>query len=345
MSYIDEPYDPGDGGSYGGSYPPIVLMSSFPNGAIGTVYSQVLQAAYGTGGYTWAITAGSLPAGLSLASSTGTISGTPTTSGTTFFVAQVTDSAGSHGAANLSISIPTQPTIANTSVPAATVGVPYNAAFSGQAGASPYTFAVTAGSLPPGLALASTGGITGTPTAQGTYFFSVTVTDSAAPQASSSANFSITVQRASLSSTVRALDQCVLLGSSDGAVYMVVPGQRHDEDYYGQPVGIFQEWYGVPTPSGKLNLSQLGGATVSARGAGALNVSAIDDIGGETVLSTERRPMMLTALEQARDFMAKAVPKSVRYAPRLHNGGVVDAWFEAHIFILWMRAFWSGRKA
>jgi hypothetical protein len=54
--------------------------------------------------------------------------------------------------------------------------------------------------------------------------------------------------------------------------------------------------------------------------------------------------MNLTAVDTARDFMAVAVGKSERFAMGFNNGGVVDAWFEAHVGILWIRKFFSGRK-
>src|SRR5580658_2657233 len=45
-------------------------------------------------------------------------------------------------------------------------------------GIPPYTFAVTAGSLPPGMSLSTSGTISGTPTAAGSYSFTVNATDS-----------------------------------------------------------------------------------------------------------------------------------------------------------------------
>jgi Putative Ig domain len=61
------------------------------SGTAGSPYAQTLQASGGTPAYTWSITSGSLPSGLTLAATTGTISGTPTASGVTNFTATVTD--------------------------------------------------------------------------------------------------------------------------------------------------------------------------------------------------------------------------------------------------------------
>ncbi|MGD0355485.1 MAG: putative Ig domain-containing protein [Dehalococcoidia bacterium] len=69
-----------------------ITTSSFYAGAVGNSYSQTLAASGGSGTYTFTITSGSLPAGLTLGSG-GSITGTPTTAGTVSFTAQVSDSA------------------------------------------------------------------------------------------------------------------------------------------------------------------------------------------------------------------------------------------------------------
>ena len=59
-----------------------VTTTTLAAGNVGSAYSQTLSAVGGTGSYTWAVTAGTLPAGLTLATGTGVISGTPTAAGT-----------------------------------------------------------------------------------------------------------------------------------------------------------------------------------------------------------------------------------------------------------------------
>jgi len=82
-----------------------ITTSSLPNGTVGTAYSQTLAATGGTSPYTWKITSGSLPTGLSLSSS-GVISGTPTTAGgPTSVTFQVTDNTGTTATSSLSITI------------------------------------------------------------------------------------------------------------------------------------------------------------------------------------------------------------------------------------------------
>ena len=69
-----------------------ILDESIPDSYVGTPYSYQMSACCGTAPYTWSIWSGSLPAGLTLSSS-GLISGTPTTVGYTLVYIRVTDSA------------------------------------------------------------------------------------------------------------------------------------------------------------------------------------------------------------------------------------------------------------
>ena len=87
--------------------PPLSISTvSLPNGTVNVPYNAMLAATGGTGTYTsWAITSGALPPGLSLASATGVISGTPTSAGTANFTAQVTDSSSTTASKPLSITV------------------------------------------------------------------------------------------------------------------------------------------------------------------------------------------------------------------------------------------------
>jgi Flp pilus assembly secretin CpaC len=72
--------------------PPLAVANSLPNGNIGGPYDAVLTATGGKAPYTWTVAAGALPTGLTLAPSTGTITGTPNAAGNFTFTMQVTDS-------------------------------------------------------------------------------------------------------------------------------------------------------------------------------------------------------------------------------------------------------------
>jgi hypothetical protein len=75
---------------------PSIQTTSMPDARIGVSYSKTLLPSGGTSPYTWEITSGSIPDGLTLNTSTGTISGTPTTSNsapsTWNFTVKLTDS-------------------------------------------------------------------------------------------------------------------------------------------------------------------------------------------------------------------------------------------------------------
>ncbi|MBI3097826.1 MAG: putative Ig domain-containing protein [Planctomycetes bacterium] len=69
-----------------------ITTASLPNGVVNSAYSQTLAVTGGQTPFSWALSAGSLPPGLTLGAGAGTISGTPTAAGTYNFTAQATDS-------------------------------------------------------------------------------------------------------------------------------------------------------------------------------------------------------------------------------------------------------------
>jgi uncharacterized protein YhjY with autotransporter beta-barrel domain len=164
--------------------PVTVSPGTLSNGAVATAYNQTITASGGTGPYGFAITSGALPAGLTL-SAGGALTGTPTAGGSFNFTVTATDSSAFPGpfsgsqAYTLTIAAPTL-ALPATPLAGGTLGVTYSAAITPASGGSaPYAYAVTAGALPGGLTLnASTGAISGTPSALGTFNFSITATDS-----------------------------------------------------------------------------------------------------------------------------------------------------------------------
>jgi len=168
----------GGGGGGGGTAGPSVTTASLPAGVRTQAYSASLSATGGTPPYAWAVTAGSLPAGVAL-SAAGALTGTPTAEGTFSPTFTVTDNNVLTGSKQLSILInpPPPPVIATAALPSGTQGQPYSATLSATSGTPPYAWSVTAGSLPAGVALSAAGALTGTPTDNGTFSPTFTVTD------------------------------------------------------------------------------------------------------------------------------------------------------------------------
>jgi hypothetical protein len=159
-----------------------VSSLNLADGVVADSYMQTLDADGGVAPYSWALTAGTLPAGLSLSSS-GLISGTPTLIGSSSFTVTVTDSEGTPATAIATLSITIQPALSvSTSVlPAGTTGSGYSQVLAAAGGVSPYTWSIASGSLPPGLTLGPDGTISGTPSQTGAFSFTVEVEDSEQP--------------------------------------------------------------------------------------------------------------------------------------------------------------------
>src|SRR5207302_1938687 len=145
--------------------------------------------------YAWSLASGSLPSGLTLDSSTGAVSGTPTdATGSYSFTARVTDAASQSATKTLSIALADPLVVTTGSLSGGTVGAAYSDSVAASGGAAPYAWSVSAGSLPPGLALnGSTGAVTGTPSAAGTFNFTVQATDAGNPARTATKDLSVTV--------------------------------------------------------------------------------------------------------------------------------------------------------
>lgn len=174
------------------SIPPL----SMPGGTVGTPYSASVSASGGAGtSRLWSLLGGTLPPGVNLAagpSASGAISGTPTSAGGFSFTVRMVDELGMIAAQMFVINVgqgsgSVPPLYVNANFPNAQVGQSYSAPVTGSGGAGGYGWTVTAGALPPGISLASTGTpstlLSGVPTQDGRFEFSVTVTDAAAQTA------------------------------------------------------------------------------------------------------------------------------------------------------------------
>jgi hypothetical protein len=176
-----------------------VLTSSLPNIDVGNSYNQTLFVTGGIPPYTYSISAGSLPPGITPNNSPA-VAGTPTTAGVYTFTFKVTDFAipPSVATANLSITVNPALRITTTSLPGGAVSAPYSAPpLQATGGAPPYTFSVSLASqqLPLGLSVGPTNGqVGGIPQTAGTDTVEFAVVDSLGGLAT--ANLSITIAAA-----------------------------------------------------------------------------------------------------------------------------------------------------
>ena len=143
--------------------PITVTPASIPNGTLGTEYRQTFTAQGGVAPYTFAITSGALPFGLTL-DPTGPLHGTPQQIGTFVFTVTATDVAGCSGSAAYTMEITCG---TRTVLPAATIRAKY-----APVGLFDDSTACSSGALPSGMFLRGCA-LTGTPATKGTFTFVV----------------------------------------------------------------------------------------------------------------------------------------------------------------------------
>lgn len=157
-----------------------IVTDTLPIGKEEVSYaSTTLEATDGTPAYTWALSSGALPTGLSM-STAGVIFGTPSVDGSFNFTVTVTDAESRTSSKSFAITInPNDPEINTAVMHYSSVGLSYTANLAASGGTGSYTWLIFSGALPTGLSLnPATGVISGTPTIAGTYAFTVQITDS-----------------------------------------------------------------------------------------------------------------------------------------------------------------------
>jgi carboxypeptidase D len=165
-------------------------------GYVGSAYSLALATEGGTEPYSYSMTSGFLPSGVSF-STAGLISGTPRVDGDYSFTVRVTDTAAEGNDKTFAWTVLPRLSIADTTMEGAVQGVPYSTQLLAEGGATDgYTWTLETGSLPPGITLATDGMVAGTPSATGTYAFTVRVSDTAGHFDTASLSLDVTVPAA-----------------------------------------------------------------------------------------------------------------------------------------------------
>ncbi len=156
----------------------------FPEAMAGRSYGQGVSARGGIRPYHYSLAAGALPPGMNLSDS-GYISGTSNVAGHYTFTLRVADSAGGTASTatrdfSLTVVLPVVSIFTERLQPAA-VGSNYVTVMTAYGGQAPYTYTLTAGTLPAGLQLTTQGHLLGTPEVVGSYEITITATDSSTP--------------------------------------------------------------------------------------------------------------------------------------------------------------------
>ena len=162
----------------------IVTASPLPSGTKNEPYSLQLESSGGVAPLHYTLLVGSLPPGLVLNSSSGIISGIPTTNKLYSFTIRLGDSCPltartTSKAFTLTIMNACAPLVFVTSspLPSGTINQPYSLQFESSGGQPPYLYNST-GSLPPGLSLnSSAGSLSGVPTQSGPFSFTISSSD------------------------------------------------------------------------------------------------------------------------------------------------------------------------
>jgi large repetitive protein len=155
---------------------PLLMGAKIPKGEVGMPFTVTPSATGGSGVYTWSISKGALPAGVTLATD-GTISGKPTLPGRYAFTLTVTDNESRSKSVDVTLVVKAKLAFKTLKLKNATAGVAYRSKIAMTGGVAPLTWVVT-GKIPKGFKIGTTGLLSGTPTKAGTYRITVTVTDS-----------------------------------------------------------------------------------------------------------------------------------------------------------------------
>lgn len=162
----------------GGGQSISITSNTVPPATVGGSYSFQLQQS-GATAPSWSVSGGSLPPGITLSSS-GRLSGTPSSEGDYSFAVQCTQSGFTPGVMSyvLSVSGGTGFRLASTTLPQATVGQVYSGRIEALGGQAPYAYQIVSGK-PGWLSMAADGSLSGTPDAPGNHELRVSVFDSA----------------------------------------------------------------------------------------------------------------------------------------------------------------------
>jgi hypothetical protein len=182
-----------------------ITVPAGPAGQVGVPYQRKPSVSGALGTVTWIATS-PVPAGLAVDPVSGTIGGVPLAwTASTTFTLQASDNfaVGRTASAPVTITIAPAPlTVLTTALPAAASNVPYSAALQAGGGTGNVNWTLTGGGLPPGVTLGAGGVISGTPSAAGTFSFTVKAADTGWSGSVASASLVLAVSASALAVVV-----------------------------------------------------------------------------------------------------------------------------------------------
>jgi MYXO-CTERM domain-containing protein len=171
---------------------PTITSAAPPSGLVGVAYTHTFTATGSPATFTWSVSAGTLPAGLTLNATSGVLSGTPTALGASSFTVQCSNGVNPDATQAVNLSIGQAPSITSGAPAPALMGVAYSHTFTASGFPATFTWSVSVGTLPAGLALnASSGVLSGTPTVSGATSFTVSCDNGVSPVATQLVNFTV----------------------------------------------------------------------------------------------------------------------------------------------------------
>ncbi|QIH07518.1 MULTISPECIES: autotransporter domain-containing protein [unclassified Pseudomonas] len=256
-----------------------ITPTTVPNGTQGTAYSTTLTASGGTAPYTYAITSGSLPAGLSLNTSNGSISGTPSASGNTNLTVTATDANSATGSRAYTLTIDAQAPVSNA----------VSATVVANSSSNPITLNITGGTATSvavataaahGTATATGTGITYTPAPgySGNDTFAYTATNTSGTSSPATVTLTVSaptlsINPASLGAGTSGTAYSAVLSSSGGSApytYSITSGSLPAGLSLNASTGTIS---GTPTASGTSNLTLTSTDSNGATGSRAYSIS------------------------------------------------------------------------
>jgi uncharacterized protein (TIGR03437 family) len=246
--------------------------ATLPAGSAGASYSQSLTATGNTGAVTFALSAGALPNGLQLSTS-GLLSGTPTAFGAFNFSVSASDTSGCTGTGAYTLAICGPLALSPATLPGGTTGVAYDQTLTADSGIAPYSYSLSAGSLPGGLTLSAAGVLSGTPVSTGAFNFTIAVSD--ALNCQGTRGYTLTINAGAVAALASLSPGFAITGG--GGVTLSLSGVNFTN-------GLIVRWNGADRPTSFISSTELRAAIPASdlTGNGRASVTVFNPSTGAT---------------------------------------------------------------